>query len=245
MKHKNLYVSLVVVVALVAGGGWYLQHVVTEKVGNQVLAALSNTSVQNEISGLANSPLLGNTTGLGTGGTGDNGVQTGSNGQGLGSANAAASSTSRQGADTGGNNGSNGASQGSGQGVGQGTGSESSTSSSGQVASRNQGGQGAAGSQSTSSSSQSTSNNQGGQGAVQTVQGNGSASGVPNFTSRQQLIQFAMSRFTKVQIAHYIQLYAERASLSEQQKAQIKQQILSHFTPAEIQAMAAAAKRFP
>ena len=221
MKHKNLYVSLVVVVALVAGGGWYLQHVVTEKVGNQVLAALSNTCVQNEISGLANSTLLGNTTGLGTA---NHGAQASSHGQASGSGNDAASSTSSQGAGTGGNNGSTGSGQGSGQGVSQGTGSGASTS---------------------SSSGQVASNGQGGQGAVQTSQANGSASGVPNFTSRQQLIQFAMSRFTTAQIAHYIQLYAERASLSEQQKAQIKQQILSHFTPAEIQAMAAAAKRFP
>lgn len=244
MKHKNLYVSLVVVVAVVAGGGWYLQHVVTEKVGNQVLAALSNGSVQNEISGLANSTLAINTTGLGTA---NYGTQASPHGQASGSGNAASSSsTSRQGAGTAGNNGSNGASQGVGQGVGQGTGSGSSTSSSGQVASNGQGGQGAAATSSASSSGQATSSNQGGQGTVQTAQGNnGSASGVPDFTSRQQLIRFAMSRFTKVQIAHYIQLYAERASLSEQQKTQIKQQILSHFTSAQIKAMAAAAKRFP
>ena len=243
MKHKNLYLSLVIVVAVVAGGGWYLQHVVTEKVGNQVLAALSNTSVQNEISGLANSPLLGNTTGLGAG---NNGAQTGSHGQASRSGNAvASSSTSRQDAGIGGNDGSNAASQGSGQGSSQGVGGGSATSSSGQVASNGPGGQEAANSSSTSPSAQATSRNQGGQEAVQTGQGNGSASGVPNFTSRQQLIRFAMSRFTKAQIAHYIQLYAERASLTEQQKAQIKQQILSHFTPAQIKAMAAAAKRFP
>lgn len=67
---------------------------------------------------------------------------------------------------------------------------------------------------------------------------------LPVFTSRQQIVQFAMSRFTQGEIAHYIKLYAERSTLTRQQKDQIKAEVLSHFTPAEIQDMEVAAQKY-
>lgn len=66
----------------------------------------------------------------------------------------------------------------------------------------------------------------------------------PVFTSRQQVVNYAMSHFTHAEIVNYLQLYMNRATLTEQQKAQIKMQILSHFTPSEIQAMEAAAAKY-
>ncbi|QSO51145.1 hypothetical protein JZ785_20155 [Alicyclobacillus curvatus] len=211
MKHRNLYVSLVVVLAVVAGGGWYLEHKVTGEVANQVLAVVSNTSVKNELAGLSNNPLLANAAGLYAGNNPSN-----PQGQAATSGNSTGSgSKSGQGTSAGAKNPS-GAS-------GQGSGTQSSTSSTGQQSNHGQGGQ---------------ASGHAGQGQTST-----GASGAPTFTSRQQLIQFAMSRFTTSQIANYVRLYAERASLSPQQKAQIKQQILSHFSATEIQDMAAAAKR--
>lgn len=219
VKHTKLYTSLVVVIVLAAGGGWYLAHKVTGEVANQVLAVVANTSVQNEIAGLSNNPLLASAAGIGTGNN---------------PANAQSQTTG------------SGAVSGSQSGKGSGTSGGSNPPSNSHSSSQGTAGQGS-GSPSTSTSGQ-TSQGQGGQASAQGSsgqgQGNTGASGVPNFTSRQQLIQFAMSRFTTSQIANYVRLYAERASLSPQYKAQIKEQILSHFTPAQIQAMAAAAREY-
>lgn len=65
-----------------------------------------------------------------------------------------------------------------------------------------------------------------------------------DFTSRQQVAQFAMSHFTQSEIANYTYLYLHRNSLSEKKKAAIKAQILSHFTPQELQAMINALHRY-
>lgn len=70
-------------------------------------------------------------------------------------------------------------------------------------------------------------------------------SSVPVFTSRQQIISYAMSHFTRSEILYYMKMYIHRSSLTAQQKTQIKEQILSHFTPGEIQAMKLAAAKYP
>jgi hypothetical protein len=54
-----------------------------------------------------------------------------------------------------------------------------------------------------------------------------------------------MSHFTAAEIVHYSAMYAKRSSLSSQQKNEIKEEILSHFTPAELAAMEAAAQKNP
>ncbi|MCY0892172.1 MAG: hypothetical protein OWR52_01500 [Acidibacillus sp.] len=64
------------------------------------------------------------------------------------------------------------------------------------------------------------------------------------FTSRQQVISFAISKFTPEQVAYYTNMYMERSTLSPAVKMSIKAQILSHFTPNEIQSMIAALQRF-
>lgn len=66
----------------------------------------------------------------------------------------------------------------------------------------------------------------------------------PVFTSRQQLIDFAMSHFSEAEIAHYAQLYSQRKALSASEKAAIKAQILSHFTSNELAAMEQASAQF-
>ncbi|MCF8566819.1 hypothetical protein LLE49_19030 [Alicyclobacillus tolerans] len=71
-----------------------------------------------------------------------------------------------------------------------------------------------------------------------------SSGDTPTFSSRQQVIDYAMSHFTAQEIAHYMYLYLHRSTLTSLQKDAIKQQILSHFTPAQIAAMAAAAKKY-
>ncbi|SDW16663.1 hypothetical protein SAMN04489725_102246 [Alicyclobacillus hesperidum] len=64
--------------------------------------------------------------------------------------------------------------------------------------------------------------------------------GAPQFQNREQAIQFAMSRFSEAELAEYARLYAQRGSLTPAEKEKIKEQILSHFTPAQIAALEAA-----
>lgn len=64
------------------------------------------------------------------------------------------------------------------------------------------------------------------------------------FTSRQQVVNYAMSHFTQGEIVHFLTLYMNRSELTVAQKQEIRRQILSHFTADEIQAMAAAAAKF-
>ncbi|CAM3783582.1 hypothetical protein [Alicyclobacillus pomorum] len=95
----------------------------------------------------------------------------------------------------------------------------------------------------------------GGRNAAGRVQGTGSAKStsgnndsnesIPIFTSRAQIIAYAESHFTQSEILHYLELYERRGSLTKAEKDEIKREILSHFTPAEIQAMAAALKKYP
>jgi hypothetical protein len=84
-------------------------------------------------------------------------------------------------------------------------------------------------------------------GTSKTAGDNGSSNheSIPIFTSREQIIAFAESHFTKSEILHYLELYEHRGSLTKAEKDEIKREILSHFTPAEIQAMAAAMKKYP
>jgi hypothetical protein len=84
-------------------------------------------------------------------------------------------------------------------------------------------------------------------GPTKTVGGNGSSNqdSIPIFTSREQVIAFAESHFTQSEILHYLELYEHRGSLTKAEKDEIKREILSHFTSAEIQAMAAALKKYP
>jgi hypothetical protein len=74
---------------------------------------------------------------------------------------------------------------------------------------------------------------------------NDSNESIPTFTSRDQVIAYAESHFTESEILHYLELYENRGSLTQAQKDEIKKEILSHFTPAEIQAMEAALKKYP
>ena len=192
VKFGKLYATVGIVVVLGAAGGWYANHLITERVGNQVVTMLTDPSVQNEIAGLGNSVNIGGTSSVN-------------------SAPSNSSTTSQK----------SGAARGS-QGVKSTT---SASSENGNSSDANP--SGSSGSATSSPIAQPT-----------------SSPGVPQFTSRQQLIQFAMSRFTKQQIASYLKMYMNRSSLSEQQKASIKAQILSHFTPAEIRAMEVAAKKY-
>ena len=74
---------------------------------------------------------------------------------------------------------------------------------------------------------------------------NDSNESIPTFTSREQVIAYAESHFTESEILHYFELYEERGSLTQAEKDEIKKEILSHFTPAEIQAMEAALEKYP
>jgi arsenate reductase-like glutaredoxin family protein len=74
---------------------------------------------------------------------------------------------------------------------------------------------------------------------------NDSNESIPTFTSREQVIAYAESHFTESEILHYLELYEQRGSLTQAEKDEIKKEILSHFTPAEIQAMEAALKKYP
>ena len=67
----------------------------------------------------------------------------------------------------------------------------------------------------------------------------------PDFTSRQQVINYTLSHFTTAQILHFAFLYLHRASLSAAQIQKIKNEILSHFTPAELLAMQKALQKYP
>jgi len=71
-----------------------------------------------------------------------------------------------------------------------------------------------------------------------------SAPSAPLFSSRQQVVNYAMSHFTQGEIVHFMTLYMNRSELTVAEKQQIKRQILSHFTAGEIQAMASAATKF-
>ncbi|WP_206831077.1 hypothetical protein [Alicyclobacillus fructus] len=59
------------------------------------------------------------------------------------------------------------------------------------------------------------------------------------FHSKQQAIDFILSRFTRAEILEYARLYAERSKLTPAEKARIKAQILSRFTPQQIAALEA------
>lgn len=72
-----------------------------------------------------------------------------------------------------------------------------------------------------------------------------SGDSVPVFTSREDIINYAMSKFTPSELAQYAEDYANRKSLTSEQKAQLEQQILSHFTAQEISAMQSAAQKYP
>ncbi len=66
------------------------------------------------------------------------------------------------------------------------------------------------------------------------------AATVPVFSSRQQVINFALSRFTQAQILQYAYLYAHRSSLTSAQKQQIKDQVMANFSPSQLAAMESA-----
>jgi hypothetical protein len=57
------------------------------------------------------------------------------------------------------------------------------------------------------------------------------------FANRDEAIRFAMSRFSATEIAQFASAYANRNNLSSADKARIKAEILSRFTPEEIDAL--------
>ncbi len=88
---------------------------------------------------------------------------------------------------------------------------------------------------------------QGGRDNSSPVSASGIAAGLPSrpvFTSRAQVMQYAMSHFTSSEITHYTYLYFQRGSLSQSEKSNIKAQILSHFTPQELQTMLATVHKY-
>lgn len=123
---------------------------------------------------------------------------------------------------TGGSSGQSGASGGSARGGSSGTNSSG-------------GANGAAGSNASGSGSN---------GSNRVGNATGGQSAAPTFTSRQQVINYAMNKFTTAQISKYAYEYAHRSALTQAEKNQIKADILSRFTPAEIAAMRAAADKY-
>jgi hypothetical protein len=72
--------------------------------------------------------------------------------------------------------------------------------------------------------------------------GSGQSSGLA-FANRDEAIRFAMSRFSAAEIAQFASAYANRKNLSSAEKARIKAEILSRFTPEEIDALRRAAAK--
>lgn len=200
MKRWPIYIAGMVVI--LGAGGWYAEHVVTDRVGNEVVTMLSNPSVQNQMNQLANNSSIANI--LGTSGVSNSVEQ--------GSPKNAGYETNSTGAAAGSENSTGAAS----------TGTSSGSSSTGGASSG------------TPDSSQ-----QGGSGSSQ----GGASTPPPQFTSRQQLVNYAMSHFTKAQIARYMSLYLHKDTLTTAQKNQIKRDILAHFTPSEIQDMEQASQK--
>ncbi|MCL6454242.1 MAG: hypothetical protein K6T78_11580 [Alicyclobacillus sp.] len=212
MKRWPLYTLLVVCV--LAAGGWYADRVVKERVGAQVIATLNDPSVQNELHQLTNDPALANKldgTGVDVNVVGSlSGLQSSQNSAASGGTAAGSSGGKARGQD----------------GTG---GSLPPVGSAGEAGTRT----GSNGFSGAGSTAPGASGSGGGNAGGSTGTSSPGAS-VPTFTSRQQLIDYAMSHFTASEIAHYMTEYLHRSSLTEAQKTAIKEQILSHFTPAEI-----------
>jgi len=134
----------------------------------------------------------------------------------------------------GGNSGGGGGNSTTGSGVGAGGAGQGAAGAAGSTGSGSSGGD--------SAGNVGNPNSQSGQASSGTSASGGSSA--PVFTSRQQIVTYAMSQFTHAEIVNYMTLYLNRKSLTAQQKLSIKEQILSHFTPAEIKDMAAAASKY-
>lgn len=185
---KKLIPISIVVLCLVGGGIWTAEHMVRQKVANQVVDILNNPSTEQQINQLVNGAAS--------------------------SSKAAESSLNKKS----GTKGTPSQSEASGHSAGSDSGSTTG-STAGSAAAKGSG---------SNAGSSSTGGNSAG------------SSSTPDFTSRQQVVQYAMSHFTQSEIAHYTYLYLHRSSLRSSEKAAIKAQILSRFTPQELQAMESA-----
>lgn len=204
-----------VAICLIGGGLFYANHRVKEAVGAQVVNLMSQPQGQQEISQLLQQ-YQSSTGSVGSAGS--------------------ASGTSKQTKAAGGSlsNGSGG-SESSGHSTTGGSGSNRAVGASG------------GGSQSIQVTTHVTANASSpatSRGVSNKTTQAGRSSGVPTFTSRAQVVQFAMSRFSESEIAHFAQQYAQRQQLSQSQKDQIKAEILSDFSPAELAAMESAAAKY-
>ncbi|WP_067617946.1 hypothetical protein [Alicyclobacillus acidiphilus] len=215
MKKWMWVVSAVVIVA--AAGGWYGQHRLKEIAADQVVSLLSQPQTKQEINDAISHMLKqgksgsGSTFGSAGSGSQANAVSAALATVGQSIANANTTSATR-GASSSGASGAN----------------------SGSAQSELQGTQGGGDSSKPGASTGSAAGNPGANGES----GSGANdSDVPKFTSEQQVIQYAMSHFTTQQLLYFAQAYANRGKLTTAQKDAIKQQILSQFTPQEIQAM--------
>jgi len=65
----------------------------------------------------------------------------------------------------------------------------------------------------------------------------------PAIANRAEAVAYAQSKFSATEIAQFSSAYANRKNLSKAEKDEIKQQILSRFTPQELQALQQAASK--
>jgi hypothetical protein len=80
-------------------------------------------------------------------------------------------------------------------------------------------------------------------GSKQNAAGSSAEAKQPAFKNRTEAVGYAVKKFSPSELAHLASVYKRRSSLTEEEKKQLKTEVLSKFTAAELKALLAASKQ--